>query len=610
MYTLPPRRITSLLVIALVFLSGALLQGCDGLTSTDELGETQSATTQNAKLRHPSLLGAAKRTAVGEAGKSTTSTTDLFLAFNEYEANGITKRVLDKYGITKRILGEYGITRRVLGKYGITKRVLDQYGITRRVLGQYGITKRVLDKYGITKRMLDKYGNQVTQELLQELGINGTSLSDEGLTMQDIEDFNALTALLDEFGITIEQFLDELESYISAIRLKVYVDGAHLGITVSMESEILDAFLNEIGDDPDISFAEPDVVFDTTDLGTVVGGKNKSQIIPWGITNIATPLLSKNEEKKAAYQGVDVYVLDSGAMKHNGWDDLNFATQKDFTMLFENPDQLHWDEDTAPDVSGFDPGSAGNPLDESGHGIHIAGTIGAYNNKIGVVGVASGISLHSLKVLTKEGRTDITTLLAAVDYITRAKQANPDRPVVVNMSLGVNIGTTEYNVLDEAIEASIAEGVIYVVAAGNNGDNAETYSPAHVEDVITVGAYNEAGVVSDFSNHGPMIDILAPGENIVSLSHFVRETKEAEAILASGTSYAVPHVTGAIARYLGDHPSARAAEVTDALKEAATATLSGLPVATANRALNVSNLLSSGSTIEEEPKTKKEKKKK
>ena len=583
-----------------------------GNNEPEEITSTPKST-QTAKLRHPALLDAAKRTIPGQAGKSSSDATDLFLAFNEYEADGITPRLLSKYELTNRILEEYGITRRVLSKYGVTKRILDKYGITRRVLNQYGITKRVLDKYGITPRLLSKYNDQVTMDLLAEHEVTEATLADEGLSIADIDGFNKLSALLNEYGLTVEEFIEELESYIPTIRIKVYVDGAHLGVTVSMDSDILDAFLEEIGDDPDILFAEPDAVFDTSDLGMVVGGKNKSQITPWGITNIAVPLLSKNQEKKAAYQDVDVYILDSGAMKQNGWDDLNFATQKDFTMLFENPDQLLWEEDNAPDVSGFDPGGAGNPIDESGHGVHIAGTIGAKNDKIGVVGVASGIKLHSLKVLTKEGRTDITTLLAAVDYVTRAKQDNPDRPVVVNMSLGVDIGTTEYNVLDEAIEASIAEGVIYVAAAGNNGQNAATYSPAHVEDVITVGAYNEEGVFSDFSNYGAVVDIMAPGENIVSLSHLVKETKEAEAILASGTSYAAPHVTGAVARYLGDHPNATATEVSNALKDAATTTLTGLPSGTANRALNVGNLLAVTEAVDNEEDntdSKKDKKKK
>ena len=597
------------LVVALSILCVPLLQGCDSVMSSNE-PETRTTTTdakRSTKLRHANLLDDAQRTTRGELGKTEAIATDLYLAFNEYEANGVTRRVLDKYEITNRILTEYGITRRVLSRYGITKRILNEYDITRRILNQYDVTRRILDKYGITPRVLSRYGDKVTEDLLQEHGVTETKLAEEGLSVADIDGFNELSALLNEHGVSIEQFISELESNVPSVRVKVQVDGAHLGMAVSVKSKYISEFLDEISDDSDILFAEPDVTIRVDDLGMIIGDDKKAQITPWGIAHIETPLVDKKDEKKADYQDVEVYIFDSGAIKKNGWDDLEFDEVKDFTMLFKNSGEALWDEDEAPDVSGFDPGKEGNPYDESGHGVHVAGTIGAKNDDIGVVGVASGIKLHSLKVLTKEGKTDITTLLAAVDYVTRAKKDKPKRAVVVNMSLGVDIGTTAYNVLDEAIEASIAEGVIYVVAAGNDGRDASTYSPAHVRDVITVGAYNQAEEFASFSNYGPTVDILAPGENILSLSHLASETKNAEAILASGTSYAAPHVTGAVARYLGIYPEATASEVANALKGSATATLTGLPGGTANRALNVSNLLSVAEDADDKKKKGKKK---
>ena len=208
-------------------------------------------------------------------------------------------------------------------------------------------------------------------------------------------------------------------------------------MSVSVDSDALAAFLDEIGDDPVILFAEPDMTINAGDLAGIVGKNKKKQLIPWGISHIGTPVPS---EKKLKMKDVDyysrnpvhVYILDSGATREAGNDDLTFVESKDFTMLFENPDQLTWDEDDAPDVAGFDPGDSGNPYDDSGHGVHIAGTIGAEHNEYGVMGVAPGVRLHSLKVLTEDGRTDITTLLAAVDYVTRTKQENPDWPIVVN----------------------------------------------------------------------------------------------------------------------------------------------------------------------------------
>lgn len=544
----------------------------------------------------------ASRLTMDSAGKSGSLAISLFLSFNVYEADGITPRLLNRFETTNRILEEYGITRRVLEKYGITHRILNEYAITRRILNQYGVTRRVLEKYGITPRLLSQFNDQATPELLADYDVSDDVLLSEGLTQAEIDDFNRLSALLTDFNITIEEFVEGLESAVQEIRVKISIDGANLGISIELASAMLEAFLEEIGDDEDILFAEPDITIDTALLGTTSGEWYDKQVIPWGITHTETPIPTFFDLFTAGYAAknpVHVFILDSGALENSMWDDLYYVEKKDFTMLFENPDQLEWDEDLAEDVTGFDPGDLGNPYDESGHGTHIAGTIGANNDLIGVVGVAPFVRIHSLKVLTKEGRTDITTLLAAVDYVTRTKEANPEWPIVVNMSLGVDIGTTSYNILDEAVKESISKGVVYVAAAGNNGEDASTYSPAHVEEVITVGAYNEQSEFSSFSNHGTHVDILAPGENIISLSHIIEDTQSFESVLASGTSQAAPHVTGAIARYLGENPYVNAGQVAKALQTSANTVITGVPNGTTNKSLNVNVLLQDVLVLEE-----------
>ena len=597
----PPKKWLHTYALYLALLIPIVLQGCDGVNNVDDAGdirvnerEAAPISDTHTKLRHPDQLKNATRLTRNIAGKSETLTTDLFLAFNPYEADGITPRVLSKYEIANRILEEYGITRRVLNKYGITHRILNQYGITNRVLKRYGITKRMLDKYGVTPRVLSRYSDQITAELLAEFGITEAILTQEDLTQEDLDDFNTLAALLNTYDVTFEEFVGEVEAAEPALRVKVYIDGAHLGVTVAVESLIMDAFLEEIATDPDILFAEPDVAIEVPALGVNSGEWYDKEIIPWGISNINTPIPSFFEMFRADYNKdnpVHVYVLDSGAMPFSWLGDISYVEKKDFTMLFENPEQLTWEEDDAQLVTGFDPDTLGNPYDESGHGTHIAGTIGALNDLTGVVGVAPGVRIHSLKVLTREGRTDISTLVAAVDYVTRAKRENPTRPIVVNLSLGLDIGTTSYNILDEAIEASINEGVIYVAAAGNDGMNADTYSPAHVKEVITVGSFNASNQFSLFSNYGSTVDILAPGEDIVSLSHIVSEVQSFQTVLTSGTSHAAPHVTGAVARYLGSNPHATAAEVKNALKQSAEPVVVGVPPATTAKALDVGSLL-------------------
>lgn len=600
------RKWIAFTIVAFIFFSPSLLQGCSDGLLTDQDESTLTFDTRdrsappvsqrNDKLRFPEMLDLATRPGsfAGKTGSS--ESTDLFVAFNEYEADGVTPRMLDKYAITSRILQEYGITRRILDKYGVTPRILSQFGITRRILNQYDVTRRLLSQFGITPRILSQYDDLITEALLEDFQVTEAKLKEIGLSEQDIEDFNRLAAVLREHDLTAEKFANLLGTTISSIRLKVHIDNAHLGITIHIDAEVLDAFLEEVGDDPDILFVEPDFEFDTTELGETSGAWYDKQIIPWGITSVETPLPSAFEWFRAGYVSVNpvhVFILDSGVMADSWLDDLYVVERKDFTMLFENRDMELWDESQAPDVSGFDPGDSGNPYDESGHGTHIAGTIGAKNDLTGVAGVAPGVKIHSLKVLTKDGRTDITTIMAAVDYVTRTKQENPHWPIVVNLSLGVDIGTTAYNVLDEAIQASIDAGIIYVASAGNSGMNAATYSPAHVEEVITVGAYDANNTFAGFSNYGPVVDILAPGESIISLSHIVEETNKFESILASGTSFAAPHVTGAVARYIGNNPDASATQVAKALTDAATPTIGGAPDLTTNNALNVKQLLES-----------------
>ncbi|MEM8487184.1 MAG: S8 family peptidase [Bacteroidota bacterium] len=597
----PSSKWATFLIIGLLFLSPALLQGCDSFSALDEDTDFNTSprdpapvSTVHNKLRHPALLDGARKISPGQAGKSGSEYTNLFLALNQYEADGITPRVLNRYEVTNRILEEYGITRRVLNGYGITKRVLNEYDVTRRILNRYDVTRRILSRYDVTRRVLSRYNGQITDALLAEFNITEATLLTEGIGAAEIDDFNTMASLLAAHDVTAEAYIDALESFIQAIRLKVHIDGAHLGISIAMESVYLDSFLDEISDDHEILFAEPDIEITTSDLGFTSGQWYDNEITPWGISQINTPVPSFFEMFSVDYnrdQPVHVYILDSGAMTASWLDDLNYVEKKDFTMLFDEDEDELWEEDDAEDMSGFDPGDDGNPYDESGHGTHVAGTIGAEKNLHGVVGIAPGVKIHSLKVLTDEGRTDVTTLLAAVDYVTRAKQANPDWPIVVNMSLGVDIGTSSYNILDEAIEASIQEGVIYVAAAGNDGQNAATYSPAHVTDVITVGAYDATNTFAPFSNFGDVVDILAPGESIVSLSHIIEETHAFESILASGTSYAAPHVTGAVARYLGSNPNAHASTVANALKASAKNNVVGTPVLTTAKALDVHALL-------------------
>ena len=172
-------------------------------------------------------------------------------------------------------------------------------------------------------------------------------------------------------------------------------------------------------------------------------------------------------------------------------------------------------------------------MDVFGHGVHLSGTAVAQDNNKGSVGVAPGAKTHSLKVLDDNGEAGLSEVIAALDSVITYKSMHPGSNIVVNMSFGADIGTSAYNALDEAVEMAIEKGIIVVVAAGNDGDDVSTFTPAHVAGAITVGAYDVYDRFAYFSNYGPGVDILAPGVDILSTG--LAEGKLAPALM-SGTS--------------------------------------------------------------------------
>jgi len=220
--------------------------------------------------------------------------------------------------------------------------------------------------------------------------------------------------------------------------------------------------------------------------------------------------------------------------------------------------------------------------DQNGHGTHVAGIIGARDNDIGVVGVAPGARIWPIKVLDASGSGSISDVICGVDYVT----GHASQIEVANMSLGIyGVGDStcgaNNDLLHEAICASVAAGVAYVVAAGNNyGDASETV-PATYEEVITVSAladfdgqpgglggptcyFDYDDTRADFSSYGADIDLIAPGLCI-------RSTWPGGGYnTISGTSMASPHVAGGAALYTVTHPNASPAEVKAALQAAGT----------------------------------------
>ena len=187
--------------------------------------------------------------------------------------------------------------------------------------------------------------------------------------------------------------------------------------------------------------------------------------------------------------------------------------------------------------------------DPHGHGTHVAGIIGAKDNTAGIVGVAPNVKVVAIRVLGADGIGYYSNIIAGLNYIISWKLLNPSKKAVVNMSLGGPASSF----FDTAVKQVINANINVVVAAGNEGMNASTSSPARLPEAITVAAYNPSNNVSaSWSNYGTLVDLQAPGVNIDSTY------KGNSYALMSGTSMAAPMVAGAIACYMTRNPTVTA----------------------------------------------------
>jgi subtilisin len=172
--------------------------------------------------------------------------------------------------------------------------------------------------------------------------------------------------------------------------------------------------------------------------------------------------------------------------------------------------------------------------DENGHGTHVAGIIGAKNNSIGVLGVASGATLVALKVFNKDGEGTVSSIIQALAYINGNAKAGD----VVNLSLGEDQTSL---ILDQQVQSTAAKGIYVAIAAGNDNKPAVQFSPgrANGANIYTVSATDSLDNFASFSNYGnDVIDYAAPGVRILSTY------LNGKYALFSGTSMAAPHVAG------------------------------------------------------------------
>jgi subtilisin family serine protease len=198
------------------------------------------------------------------------------------------------------------------------------------------------------------------------------------------------------------------------------------------------------------------------------------------------------------------------------------------------------------DISGWDFLNNNNrPIDELGHGTHVAGIIGAVgNNNIGVTGINQQVSILPLRFMDKEGRGNERAAVAAINYAVKMGAT------VINCSWG---GEGDGAALRAAIQNAQSKGVLVVTASGNDGYNTDSYpsypSNYTYDNVISVTSINNLDQFPPLTNYGPRsVHIAAPGEKILST-----DLKGSYAEM-SGTSMAAPYISGAIALIKSIHP--------------------------------------------------------
>ncbi|MFA8300835.1 MAG: S8 family serine peptidase [Hyphomicrobiales bacterium] len=211
--------------------------------------------------------------------------------------------------------------------------------------------------------------------------------------------------------------------------------------------------------------------------------------------------------------GKRIWVIDSGVDLDHPDLNVDAKTGANFCIL---------SEDKSPD-------------DNLGHGTHVAGTIAAKDNNIGVVGVAAGATIIPIKVLNRDGDGQGSDFIKAIDYICQNSKPGD----VVNISIIYG----KYVPFEKAVERAAEKGILFAISAGNDHDDASKWSPQAVihPNVYKVAAYNIWGTWASFSNYGECVNVVAPGT-------WVRSTyKKGKYKYMNGTSMASPHIAGLLA---------------------------------------------------------------
>jgi len=253
-----------------------------------------------------------------------------------------------------------------------------------------------------------------------------------------------------------------------------------------------------------------------------------AQTLPWGVNKIDAELSNQTGA------GVKVCVVDTGIDKDHPDLQANIVGGRNFVAKGLTVDPTKWDDD-------------------NGHGTHVAGTIAAVNNNIGVVGVAPQASLLAAKVLNRQGSGYFSDIMAGIDWCAQSGAK------VISMSLG---SSSDVQAFHDTVDAAYANGVLVIAAAGNDYGGPVSY-PAAYDSVVAVSATDSNNNLASFSSVGPQVELAAPGVNILST------WMGGGYNTISGTSMATPHVSGVAALAIQANPLMSNVEIRTLLQNTA-----------------------------------------
>jgi hypothetical protein len=306
-----------------------------------------------------------------------------------------------------------------------------------------------------------------------------------------------------------EKLLGELELYDAEI-IELIDDFSLVTVLIPSPYE------NALRSSKNVEFIEPDKQLEIEPTDTTI---MQDELLTLSQTNI----------KELTGKGVKIAILDSGIATHEDLEISGGISFVDYTTDY---------------------------TDDNGHGTHVAGIIGAKNNKVGIVGIAPDSKLYAVKVLDKDGIGFVSNIVSGVQWAIEQKMD------IINISIGSKVSSP---ILKLAIDNAYKNNTIIFSSAGNYGTAVGTTNtmtfPAKYPSSIAVGAIDHLKLRASFSSTGEELELVAPGTNI--LSTYLKNSY----VQMSGTSMATPYISGVTALLLERNPTTSAENIREILQQ-------------------------------------------